>query len=86
MVEIGKEYMNNLSRVRELVNYCINQKEGTRLQNMGVLITPLKESALCYECIKPTENGGINVLILHHKKVIEKEEYNFHESHYKKDG
>ncbi len=86
MVEIGKEYVNNLNRIKNLVNFCINPKKGARPQNISILVTPSRENALCYECVKPIEKSGINVLIINHKGVIEREEYNLHKAHYNQNG
>lgn len=84
MARIGSDYPDNLKRVKNLAEHCIGMRNDAALQNIGILVTPLKENALCYECIKPIDKDGINVLILNHKGLIEREEYNFHRFHYAK--
>jgi|GEM_PF-3574332 hypothetical protein len=84
MLEIGKSYLGNLKRVRSLVERAMSIKKGKLQEDLGILITPAKEDALCYECTGLVRGDGINVLILNHKGLIEREEYNFHRFHYAK--
>ncbi len=82
MLEIGKSHPGNLKRVRSLVERAMGIKTGALEEDIGILISPARENFLCYDCIKPINTDGINVLILNHKGLIEREEYYFHKFHY----